>query len=500
LAKIAANKHFWLLIGLLVLGACLRFWRIGASSLWFDEAFTRNVAVYSNPGAIIRNETLGDLHPPGHFLLLHFWIRLAGDSEVSLRALSGFAGLIMLPACYQLGRLLFNQRTAVIAVVLGTLSPLQIYYAQEGRGNMLSAMFAAFAIWGFVAMLRGRRYGWPLYVLASLAGLFTFYFVALPLAVAHLWLIAYKSFRQQWRKWLSADILIAIAFLPQFLVVYNQSQAVLTSFWINKPNPAAPLTTLTFLLFGMTLPRVVDFVGVVVLICTLVLMTFDMLRKASRQVRVNWLFCAGIVVLSLLGVQLFSLLRGSIYLDRSFLPLSPFVLIAVAAGVSYARRPSPVPALVGVLIILMLVGDTNHALNVDPTKPPFREIAAAMQAQPDALDVPILYLHDGATLPIGYYAPTLNQQSRVVNLGEKSWLWPQSGLFPQTWDIFGFKRYTRDEVSRWLANYHGKLRIVVTMNLESPEQAMLSTLVQRQCPWNMIASSDFAWVYGFVCP
>ncbi len=496
-AKTTATRRFWFLVGLLVLGALLRFWRIGFNSLWFDEAFSRDVAAYSNVGAIIRNETLGDLHPPVHFLLLHLWIHVVGDSEVTLRALSALASLLAVPACYHIGRLLFNERTGLIALSLAALSPLQIYYAQEARNYALSITLTAFALWGLIAMLKGKRYGWAMVVAASVANLYTLYFGALPLLVAHFWL--FTTFRRQWRTWLSADLVIGVLFLPQFFQLLSQSQIVLGNFWISRPNPAAPITTLTFLLFGMTLPPGVDFVAVVVLMCALALITFDMLRKASRQVRRNWLFCIGTVVVAMVGVLLFSLLRGSVYLDKSFTPLSPLLLIALAAGAAYARRPSPAPLLVGALGVFMVIGVLNHAITPDPAKPPFRQVAAKLAAQPDRASVPILYLHDSATLPIGYYAPSLNAVSRVVDLGDKSWLWPQSALFPQTWQIFGFTRYSRQEIARWLPEYHGKVRVVVTTNLEPPEQQMLSDLLRRPCPSQKIADGGFVTVYDVDC-
>ncbi len=79
------------------------------------------------------------------------------------------------------------------------------------------------------------------------------------------------------------------------------------------------------------------------------------------------------------------------------------------------------------------------------------------------------------------------------------WLWPQSALFPQTWQIFGFTRYSRQEIARWLPEYHGKVRVVVTTNLEPPEQQMLSDLLRRPCPWDKIADGGFVTVYDVVC-
>jgi mannosyltransferase len=488
-----------LLLLLVIVGGWLRVWCIGSSSLWFDEAFTRDVAVYGNPVTIARNE-IGDLHPPLYFILLSVWVHVAGDSEVALRALSAFAAMLAIPVYYHIGRLLFNRRAGTVALILGALSPLQIYYAQEVRNYMLSITMAAWMLVGLIAMLRGKSYGWPIYVLAALGGLYTHYFTGLLLVAVNLWLLIYRPARQQWRRWLSADIIVAVLYIPQLFPFIQQSQAVIGSFWIPKPNPAAPITTLTFLLFGAAFPRSVDFVPIIALMIVLVITALDILRKAPRRVRPYWLLCAATILVVLLSVMVISLVRSSIYLDKSFGLLSPFLIAAIAGGVAYARRPSPVPLLTGLLVVLMIVGILNHALVPDPTKPPFRQIAADLMARPDATSVPILYLHDSLPLSMDYYAPALTKLARVVDLGDRSWLWPQGAVFPQTWHTFGIDRLSRDQIANWLADYHGPLRVFVSATLEPPEQATLGKLLQSPCSKQTTNYGPFVSVYEFNCP
>src|SRR5215468_7969746 len=131
-AKTLNRQSVGLILVVLILGCWLRVWRIGANNLWFDEAFTRDVVVYGDIGGFLRGD-IGDLHPPLYFSALHLWVKTAGDSETSLRLLSAFAAMLALPAYYHAGRLMFNRRAGTIALILGALSPLQMYYAHEAR-------------------------------------------------------------------------------------------------------------------------------------------------------------------------------------------------------------------------------------------------------------------------------------------------------------------------------------------------------------------------------
>jgi len=486
----------WLLI-LLIIGCWLRVWGVGRNDLWFDEVFARNLATSNSLWDIARNQGIGDLHPPLYFMLLHSWIRLAGDSPVALRMLSALAVMLAIPAYYHLARLLFEERAGRIALILAVLSPLPIYYGQEARNYSLSILFGTYAAWGLVALLRGKRYGAPLYIAAAVAGMYAHYFNGLALAAVHLWIVLYAPARRQWRRWLSADVVIALLFAPQLIQWVSQLQAISTSYWIPKPNPAAPITTLTFLLFGMTLPRIVDIIGIVVVIAALAIITLDMVRRAPRRVRPYWWLCIGTVIVMLLGVMAISLIRSSIYLDKSFAVLSPFLISALAAGVAYARKPSPAPYLVYAVMLLMGIGLANHILSPDPAKPPFRTIAADLSQRPDSANVPILLLHDAASLPIGYYAPDLIKLMRIVNLGEQSWLYPQSALFPQTWDRWGYTRLSREDMLRWLSTYQGKLRVIATSNLEPPEQEVLAALRQTACTQRVTNYLPFVAVFDF---
>ncbi len=126
-------RHLGLLVCCITVGGLLRVWTINHNSLWFDEVFSRNVAVVGDIPTIAINGVAGDVHPPLYFMLLDAWVRITGDSVVALRWLSALLIMLAMPAVYHLGRLLFNEQAGLFALALCVLSPFQIYYAQEAR-------------------------------------------------------------------------------------------------------------------------------------------------------------------------------------------------------------------------------------------------------------------------------------------------------------------------------------------------------------------------------
>jgi mannosyltransferase len=101
------------------------------SPLWLDEALSVNIAklpLGQIPGALRH-----DGHPPLYYFLLHGWMRMFGEGDVAVRALSGLFGVAVLPLTFLAGRRLGGQRTAWIAAALMGTSPFAIRYSSETR-------------------------------------------------------------------------------------------------------------------------------------------------------------------------------------------------------------------------------------------------------------------------------------------------------------------------------------------------------------------------------
>ena len=64
-------------LGLILLaGAALRLYRLGADSLWYDETVSTFLAGSRLPELL--RHTAGDIHPPGYYILLRGWLVLMG--------------------------------------------------------------------------------------------------------------------------------------------------------------------------------------------------------------------------------------------------------------------------------------------------------------------------------------------------------------------------------------------------------------------------------------
>jgi mannosyltransferase len=230
--------HFTLLV-ILLLAASLRFYRLDAQSFWNDEGNSARLSERTID--LIVEGTASDIHPPGYYLLLHYWRAIFGHSEFALRALSDVAGLALVLFTYLLGRRIFDRATGLMAAFLGAVSPFAIYYSQEARMYALLGALAAASTYILVRVLERARdkmqearsknsasciLHLASYTLVCAAGLYTQYAFPFVLLVHSLvfaiWWLAYgsgparRSFaRWRWLAlWIGTQITIVVLYLP----------------------------------------------------------------------------------------------------------------------------------------------------------------------------------------------------------------------------------------------------------------------------------------------
>jgi hypothetical protein len=148
-----AGPAAWVGLGLfavvLVVGVWLRF--ATTSLLWLDEALSVNIAklpVGEIPGALKR-----DGAPPLYYVLLHFWIRLFGDSDAAVRSLSGICSLLALVGLFFLVRRIWGAETAFIATGILAASAFASYYATESRMYALVMLLVVLLGWAIALLV-----------------------------------------------------------------------------------------------------------------------------------------------------------------------------------------------------------------------------------------------------------------------------------------------------------------------------------------------------------
>jgi len=121
----------------------LRMIEIADKSLWVDEAFSWWLA-RQPMDTMWRYVFSLDQHPPLYYSLLHLWLG-PGDRETGLRAFSVLWSVPTVPLVFLIGRRVAGPMVGVLAAVLQAMSPLHVWYAQQGRMYTMLTFFAAAA-------------------------------------------------------------------------------------------------------------------------------------------------------------------------------------------------------------------------------------------------------------------------------------------------------------------------------------------------------------------
>jgi mannosyltransferase len=264
------------LLAVIALGTFLRLYRIGATGLWLDEAFS--VWMGRQPvGQMLGWLTRIDQHPPLYYLLLHLWMCL-GDGEAVVRALSALCSTLTIPVIYLLGRRLAGHGVGLLAALILAVSPFHVYFAQEARMYALLALNASLALYALARLLTDSRsatelpgrqaitawqawritrhapplraietdLAWLAYVVFTTATLLTHNTAVLFLLAADLFVLGLLCLRRllpthfqtpipSLRNWLLAQAGVLLLWSPWLPAFISQSLGVYREFWLPAP-------------------------------------------------------------------------------------------------------------------------------------------------------------------------------------------------------------------------------------------------------------------------
>ncbi len=428
------HRAGWLILVSLVLllAAGLRFARIDAQSLWYDEGVS--VALSQTTLARIVAESAVDFHPPGYYMLLAGWQRLAGLSELALRMLSALASVVAVALVAAIGARFFGRWVGLLAALLAAVSPFQVWYAQETRNYALLALLstASVLLAGAVlavlhAALRGRfnpRRHLPVlaaYTLVNAAGLYTHYTFPIDIAaqslVFVLWLLWQPRRLRGLAAWAGLQIATLLLYAPWLLFVWTDILQPPQA----EPHPVGLVQALGTLAYGITTPLDAMQRGLIplgALAAAGLLMPWLARTPAGRTSRfpervglvAAWLAVPFAFTLSL------DLLRESFL--RSFVPYGLALALLAALGAAalfQLRLPRSTAGRIGAWLargaaLALLIGGLlpareglrNLYANPDYARDPYREVAALIEqeAGPEAA---VVLSAPGQGQVFGYY-------------------------------------------------------------------------------------------------
>jgi 4-amino-4-deoxy-L-arabinose transferase-like glycosyltransferase len=348
------NRTRWFgLLAILLIAAALRFYRVGAMSLRADEATNLFLAA-EQPDAIIQPFITTDPHLPIYYLILHYWMLAAGQSELAVRYPTVFAGILVVALTYALGRTVFPRRTsiALIGALFVAINPYLIWDAQDAY---MYTFLTAIAVGSFIAFLRALRPSaswrdWVGYVSVNILGLFLHYLAGLILIAQavlwFVWTIRRKMTRHSTRRWIIAQVATAALFVPWLFITLP----LLTNFQTDFFPRAGLIEMLQRSLAAFSvgridsrlMPAMVDpSVGNLLALGFLLVFVLGLLQPAKefRAEHVDGRMVLGIYLFApLLAIFLFSLWRFPIFDERYVLFLIPAFALLLARGIGNLRE------------------------------------------------------------------------------------------------------------------------------------------------------------------
>jgi uncharacterized membrane protein len=323
---------------LLALGIVFRFINLDRKLYWYDETLTslrisghtqtelveqvfngRVISVkelqqqYQYPNS---DKTLKDAinafagnaeHSPLYYLMARFWVQFFGNSVTAIRSLSAFISLLALPCIYWLCLELFESSiTGWVAVLLISISPFHVLYAQQARQYSLwtvAILLASAALLRAMRLSRSRIHSvasWGIYAITVAVGLYSHLFFGL-VAVGHgIYVGIIEGFR--WSKrvfaYLLASLVGLVLFSPWLLAIAaNFSQIVQNTASTNstvKHLPLRWLLNLSRLFFDLN--HGLSFINPILYLIAILVgySIYFLCRQTPKQ---TWLF-----ILTLIGV------------------------------------------------------------------------------------------------------------------------------------------------------------------------------------------------------
>ncbi|MFT4543652.1 MAG: mannosyltransferase [Bacteroidia bacterium] len=339
----------WIVVTLLTVAALvLRLLYLNSTDIAGDEPFSIFVAHFDLSEIIVYLSTGNN--PPLFEVLLHFYIRVFGDSDFTLRLFPAILSSLTVGPIFLIGRKFFNGRVALIASVLFIFSIYQIRFAHEVRVYSFFSFITAWTIYSFLSTLdRPKSIKlWAILVLCNLVLIyshFTAFYILLTELVCGILFLP----KTHWKFLFGSLALTGVLFAPYLLVFIGRLGEVSSAgTWVTPPglgelygsinlmlnHRLTTLTVITSVVLGLALSRKTSLL--------------ERAKELLKQRKMLALFVWFILPYSLMF--LCSTFFVPMFIDRYILYTSIPLFLCVAVVVNEAWSKSQWP-LVGVFLI-----------------------------------------------------------------------------------------------------------------------------------------------------
>ncbi len=204
------NNSWFVLCVILALATLLRLLNLN-QSLWFDELWSTHVKLGNI--FLLGYQVLYDPHPPFYYIFIFFWIKLFGDSELSIRIPPLIFGILAIFLTYLLALRFAGKKEAILASLLLCLSPVHIWYSDEARPYSATLFLLLLSIFSYYKLKGSKEnsFWYFAYFVAVLFAVFSHYYMVVYLGIFTI-MCFFKMDRMK-RKVTILNILILVSFI-----------------------------------------------------------------------------------------------------------------------------------------------------------------------------------------------------------------------------------------------------------------------------------------------
>jgi len=208
--------------GIVLLALAFDLYRLGAPSIWFDEAFSIELA--RQPLPLLWHIIFGpEPNMELYYLFLHFWLMLTAalglhPTEIVVRFPSVLFAVFASLLVFVLGRHFLGLAGAVMGAVLYLLNDLQLLYAQQTRSYSMQLLLLCLSWCALLVALtsqRRRRYYWwcALYVLSTTLAIYAHLFSVLVVFAQCVAVGGLLVLPTAWRSLVRARVMLFVIYL-----------------------------------------------------------------------------------------------------------------------------------------------------------------------------------------------------------------------------------------------------------------------------------------------
>jgi mannosyltransferase len=222
---------------LIIIGFVLRLQNILTHSIGVDEPFSIYHAQLDIPD-IIYQLSLGN-NPPLFEIILHYWIKVFGISEFSVRFPSLLFSVLTIYVVYRIGLKFFSIPIAILSATLITFSSYLIEYSHEARVYSLFALLTCTSMYYFLKICHFQKIKLNFLILVLINSLliYSHYFGFFVLFLQAFTILSFKELRLQLIKPFSLYLLaLIVIYLPNIkIILYRFSKSSSGGNWVPKP-------------------------------------------------------------------------------------------------------------------------------------------------------------------------------------------------------------------------------------------------------------------------